>query len=82
VSDEETPMCIFDVKIACNVRRELQRKADVSALMDKVLSPSSSSSNMGPLLPLMEKMGRALSNDFSVLPRFCELCLKNNLRKI
>ena len=79
---EEVPVCIFDPEIECNVRKELKEKADVSALMDKVLSPDSSSMDMGPLLPLMEKMGRAFSDDLSVLPRFCELCLKHCLRKI
>ena len=82
VSDEETSMCIFDVKIECNVRTEIQKKADMSALMDKWLTPDSSSPSMGPLLQLMEKMGGAFSNDFSVLPRFCEICLKYDLRLI
>ena len=78
MSDVKTPMCIFDAKITCNVRKELQEQADVSALMDKVLTPDSSSrGGMGPLGPLMEKMGRAFSNDISVLPRFCEICLKH-----
>ena len=82
VSDEEITMCIFDGENPCNVRKELQEKNDVSDLMDKVLTPDSSPMNMGPLGPIMEKMGRAFSDDLSVLPRFCDLCLKHSLRKV
>lgn len=77
MSDEEKPMCVFDGETPCNVRKELKEKADVSTLMDKVLSPEGS---MGPMGPLLEKMGRAFSDDLSVLPRFCEICLKHGLR--
>ena len=83
MSDEEKPMCIFDAETPCNVRKELQEKNDMSALMDKVLTPESSPmEGMGPLGPLMEKMGRAFSDDLSVLPRFCDICLKHGLRKV
>ena len=78
---EEQSTCIFDPEIGCNVRKELQRKTDMSALMDRVLKPDRSSHDMAPLMQLMEKMGGAFSNDFSVLPRFCDLCLKNSLRE-
>ena len=78
---EEVLVCIFDLEIECNVRKELQEKNDMSALMDKVLTPETSSmGGMGPLGPLMEKMGRVFSDDLSILPRFCELCLRHSLR--
>lgn len=82
MSEEEIPTCIFDAEILCSVRKELQKESDMSALMDRVLKPDSSSNNTAPYLQFMDKMGRALSKDFTVLPRFCEICLKYKLSGI
>jgi len=73
----ENKKCVFEPSKDCTVRTEIQESQNIKGQLDRWLSPENKSSDQSKLFEqMMGPLKSIFSDELSVLPKFCELCLK------
>lgn len=66
--------CIFKPEIECPVRKEIKAKMERKMKLDKVIKPLGDTELMKMYMPIFDKMGEMLYDEFGALSKFCICC--------